>query len=368
MPFVYDVTHDSEDKMPQLRLWEALHALATRLGTNSLTGQTAVIVGASRGLGLVLARQLASAGCKLALCARDPHELERARRELVATGAAVFARPCDATRPDQMEDFVHATLRRFGSLDLLITCAASIEVGPLECMTTHDVQEAFEQVFWSAYYPTMAVLPHMRARKAGRIVHVSSFAGRLGMPHLMPYSTAKSALTGFSASLRAEVAKHGISVTTVTPGLMRTGSHVHATMRGQRDKEYLWFTAGSNLPFSSLGTDLAARRILRAATKRKAESTLTIGIRLLVIANAMAPNLMARLLAFQDRLLPSASEGAPGARSGREVAELSHSRLVRALDDYGRSNADLHHEYPLEQPATLPGPSTLLRASAGSAH
>jgi NAD(P)-dependent dehydrogenase (short-subunit alcohol dehydrogenase family) len=352
-----------------MRIWEAFHALATRLGTNALTGQTAVIVGGSRGLGLALARQLASAGCKLALCARDPQELERAHRELVALGVAVFARPVDATRPDQVEDFVDATLRRFGSLDMLITCAASLDVGPLETMATHDVQEAFEQVFWTAYNPTMAVLPHMRARRAGRIVHVSSFGGRVGMPHLMPYCTAKSALTGFSQSLRTEVAKDGIAVTTVTPGLMRTGAHVHASLRGQREKEYLWLTAGTNLPFTSLATELAARRILRAAALRKAESTVTFGIRLLVIANAMAPTLMARLLAFQDRLLPSAREGSAIAQTGRDVAAHSRSRLVHALDDYGRRNAMLHNELPLEELPPLPSsPAALLRVSPGSAN
>jgi NAD(P)-dependent dehydrogenase (short-subunit alcohol dehydrogenase family) len=355
--------------MPQMRIWEALHALATRFGTNPLTGQTAVIVGASRGLGLVLARQLALAGCKLALCARDAAELERARRELVSAGAAVFARPVDASRPDQVEDFVNATLRRFGSLDMLITCAATTEIGPLETMSSHDVQEAFEQIFWTAYNPTMAVLPHMRARRSGRIVHVSSFGGKVGMPHLMPYCTAKAALTGFSASLRTEVAKDGISVTTVTPGLMRTGSHVHATMRGQRDKEYLWFTAGLNLPLTSIATELAARRILRAAALRKAESTLTLGTRLLVIANAVAPNLMARVLAFQDRLLPSAREGSLVAQTGREVAEQSSSPLVRAIEAYGRGNATVHNEYSLDD--LLPrvsSPPALLRVGPSSAN
>ncbi|HEX5657434.1 MAG TPA: SDR family NAD(P)-dependent oxidoreductase, partial [Polyangiales bacterium] len=343
--------------------------LATRLGTHPLTGQTAVIVGASRGLGLVLARQLAHAGCKLALCARDGAELERARRELVSAGAAVFARPLDASRPDQVEDFVNATLRRFGSLDLLITCAATTEVGPLETMSTHDVQEAFEQIFWTAYNPTMAVLPHMRARRNGRIVHVSSFGGRIGVPHLMPYCTAKSALTGFSSSLRAEVAKDGVSVTTVTPGLMRTGSYVYATMRGQRDKEYLWFTAGLNLPFTSLASELAARRILRAAALRQAESTLTLGTRLLVIANAMAPNLMARMLAFQDRLLPSAREGSLVAQTGREVAARSGSALVHAIEAYGRPNAAIHHEYPPDEVLPCAGSSpSLLRAGPSSAN
>jgi NAD(P)-dependent dehydrogenase (short-subunit alcohol dehydrogenase family) len=358
-----------EEKMPRTRIGESLHALATRLGTNTLTGQTAVIVGASRGLGLVLARQLAHAGCKLAICARDASELERARRELVRSGTAVFARPLDASRPDQVEDFVNATLRRFGSLDLLITCAASLDVGPLETMSSHDVEQAFEQVFWTAYYPTMAVLPHMRARRAGRIVHVSSFGGRIGMPHMMPYCTAKSALSGFSSTLRAELAKDGVSVTTVTPGLLRTGSHVRTTMRGQREKEYLWFAASTNLPLTSLPAERAARRILRAAARRRAESTLTLGTRLLVIANAVAPSLVARMLALQDRLLPSAREGSLVAQTGRDVAAQSNSRAVRAIEAYGHLNAAAHNELPLEELTALTSsPSSGLRASSGSAN
>lgn len=350
------------------RPWEAVHALMTRLATNRLTGQTVVIVGGSRGLGLDLARQLAAAGCKIALCARDTQEVERVRNELVSTGAAVFARPCDATQPDQVEDFIAATLHRFGSLDMLITCAATIQVGPLETMSDGDVDDALEQIFWSAYYPTMAVLSHMRERKAGRIVHVSSFGGKLGVPHMLPYCTAKFALTGFSASLRSEVAQDGISVTTITPGLLRTGAHVNAPFKGQHDKEYLWFSAGATLPLVSLPSATAARRILRAAARGDAESTLTSGIRLLVIANALAPKLVSRLLSLQNRLLPSAEGGTVKPLRGMEVAARSRSRLVRALDDYGRKNADAHDQYPgpLETlpPDPLPSSSTLLRATA----
>jgi NAD(P)-dependent dehydrogenase (short-subunit alcohol dehydrogenase family) len=357
----------SEETMSIPRPWEAVHALLTRLGTNRLTGQTVVIVGGSRGLGLDLARQLAAAGCKIAVCARDGQEVERVHRELCSSGAAVFAQRCDATRPDQVDDFIGATLRRFGSLDMLITCAATIQVGPLDSMSEGDVSDALEQIFWSAYYPTMAVLPHMRERKAGRIVHVSSFGGKLGVPHMLPYCTAKFALTGFSASLRTEVAEDGISVTTITPGLLRTGAHVNAPFKGQREKEYLWFSAGATLPFVSLPSATAARRILRAAARGDAESTLTSGIRLLVIANAVAPKLVSRLLSLQNRLLPSAKGGTSVPLRGMEVVAQSRSRLVHSVDEYGRANADEHDQYPgpveTFPPEPLPSPSTLLRAA-----
>ncbi|MDB4977521.1 MAG: hypothetical protein JWN48_5862 [Myxococcaceae bacterium] len=333
--------------LPRLKPWETLHAWITRLGTSTLTGQTVLVIGGTRGLGLDLARQLAAAGCKLALCARDANEVARAQRELVSSGAAVIARVCDASRKDQVDDFVQAVLHRFGSLDMLITCAATIQIGPVEMMSVADVEEALSEIFWTAYHPTMAVLPHMRARKAGRIVHMSSFGGKLGLPHMLPYCTAKHALTGFSASLRAEVAQDGVSVTTIAPGLLRTGAHANAPFKGRREGEYLWFSLGLNLPLASLPSKLAARRVLRAAERRRTETTLTPGIRALVIANAVAPRLVSRLLAFQARLLPSAAGGSLHAWSGREVAARSSSALVRGVERYSRPNAEAHHAYPL---------------------
>jgi len=185
---------------------------------------------------------------------------------------------------------------------------------------------------------------------------------------MMPYCTAKFALTGFSASLRAEVAQHGITVTTITPGLLRTGAHVNAPFKGQREKEYLWFAAGAALPLVSLPSHVAAKRILRAAMRGEAESSLSIGTRSLVVANALAPKLMSRLFALQNRLLPSAEGGSYEAKRGMDVAAQSSSRLLRALDDYGRPNAAAHDQYPgpvdvlpLEQ---LPSATTLLRATA----
>jgi len=366
--------------MPLPTPWELLNTLATRLVARRLTGQTVVIIGGSRGLGLDLARQLGAAGCKLAICARDAREVERAHDELIRTGAAVYAQPCDATQPDQVEHFIGATMRRFGSLDMLITCAANIQVGPLDTVSESDISAALEQILWSAYYPTMAVLPHMRARKAGRIVHISSLGGKLGLPHMLPYCTAKFALTGFSASLRAEVAQDGVAVTTITPGLLRTGAHVNAPFKGQREKEYLWFSAGASLPLVSLPSQTAARRILCAVARGDAESTLTSGVRLLVIANALAPKLVSRLLSLQNRMLPSAEGGSLQALRGMDVAAQSSSRLVHALDDYGRANAREHDQYPgpldsvlgvraesLSASGTrtsLPTPSTLIRATA----
>jgi NAD(P)-dependent dehydrogenase (short-subunit alcohol dehydrogenase family) len=308
--------------------------------------QNVMIVGASRGLGLDLARTYAARGAQLALCARDELEVARAHAELTDGGARALSAVCDATQPLAMQAFVEAALAEFQHIDVLITCAATIQVGPLEVMTQHDFEEALAQIFWSTYHPTMAVLPHMRSRRRGRLVHVTSFGGKLAVPHMAPYCTAKFAATGFSAALRSELAKDGIHVTTVAPGLLRTGAQVNAPFKGQREKEYLWFSAGVALPLLSLSSERAARRIVRAVERNVPETTLTLGVRLAVIAQALAPTAFSRLLALENRLLPSARGGSVEGARGMDVAAASRSPVVRAVDAYGWENAQQHHAYP----------------------
>jgi NAD(P)-dependent dehydrogenase (short-subunit alcohol dehydrogenase family) len=310
------------------------------------TGQNVMIVGASRGLGLDLARTYAGRGAQLALCARDELEVARAHAELTERGTRVLSAVCDATEPLAMQAFVEATLAELDHIDVLITCAATIQVGPIEVMAQQDFEEALNQIFWSTYHPTMAVLPHMRARRRGQLVHVTSFGGKLAVPHMAPYCTAKFATTGFSAALRHELRKDGIRVTTVAPGPLRTGAHVNAPFKGQREKEYLWFAAGVALPLLSLPSEVAARRIVRAVERGVPETTLTPGVRLAVIAQALAPSTFSKLLAVENRLLPSARGGATEAARGVDIAAGSSSPVVRALDAYGRQNAEQHHAYP----------------------
>lgn len=315
--------------------------------------ESVLIVGGTRGLGLDLARTYAARGAQVALCARDPEEVERVRQELADAGHDVFAAVCDATVASQMYEFVSATREHFGHIDVLLTCAATIQVGPMEMMARSDFEEALQQIFWSTYHATMAVLPAMRALRRGRIVHITSFGGKLAVPHLLPYCAAKFATTGFSAGLRAEVAKDGVSVTTVTPGLLRTGAHVNAPFKGQYEKEYAWFTAGLVLPLVSLSSESAARRIVRAADARAAECTLSLGVRAVVIANALFPGMMAKLLALQDRLLPSSSGGGVEPVRGSEVAAFTTSPWVQALEELGRENAISHNAYPAPAPVQM---------------
>ena len=132
-------------------------------------------------------------------------------------------------------------------------------------MTYDDYQQAMNVHFWGALHCTEAVLPDMRRRQCGRIVNIASIGGLIAVPHLAPYSASKFALVGYSDALRAEVAKDGIRVTTVCPGLMRTGSAINALMKGRHDAEFAWFAALSSMPVVSISANRAARKIVEAA-------------------------------------------------------------------------------------------------------
>ena len=302
-------------------LWAA-RKLRSRL-SYSLQGRTVLITGGSRGLGLALARHMADEGARVVICGRDPESLERARESLAQLGAEVMAVPADVTDPGAVGELLAAVHQRFGPIDVLINNAGVIEVGPAVTMSVADYEEAMATNFWGMLYPTLALLPEMRARGTGRIVNITSIGGKLGIPHLLPYSASKFAAVGFSQGLRAEVAADGIKVVTVCPGLMRTGSPRNAIFRGQHRSEYAWFSISDALPGLSISAERAARRIVAACRRGDAEVLFPLPARLAAVVNAVAPGFTAGVLAAVDRLLP----GAEGGSSRRHKGVESQSRL-----------------------------------------
>ena len=307
--------------------------------------RVAVITGGSRGLGLLMARELAAEGARLAILARDPAELDLARRELVAiSGQRVLALPCDVGNADEIRWAIDATAERFGRLDILINNAGIIQVGPLEHMTVEDFEEAMRVHFWGPFHAILAALPHLRKRETGRIVNISSIGGRIAVPHLVPYSASKFALVGLSDGLRTELAKEGIYVTTVCPGLMRTGSHVNARFKGKREEEFAWFAVSDSLPVTSMAGRRAARRILEACRYGEPALTLTPQAKAAAIANTVAPNVVARLLELVARLLPEPSPDGDGeeARPGwQNSSRWAPSLLTRLADEAAVENNEL---------------------------
>jgi len=290
---------------------------------------------------------MAAAGARLAICGRDVESLERARASLARVRAEVIAVPCDVTNRDSVQELVEEVHRGLGPVDVLINNAGVIEVGPAETMSVADYEEALGTNFWGMLYPTLAVLPEMKHRGGGRIVNITSIGGKLGIPHLLPYSASKFAAMGFSQGLRAEVAADGIKVVTVVPGLMRTGSPRNAIFRGQHRAEYAWFSISDSLPGLSVSVERAARRIVEACRRGDAEVLFPAFARVAAVANALAPGVTANLLGIVDRLLPDANGADRTRHTGAESQSwLSPSWLTqlgdRAARKYNQLTPDPH--------------------------
>jgi NAD(P)-dependent dehydrogenase (short-subunit alcohol dehydrogenase family) len=318
---------------------------AIRTARYTLRDKAVVITGGSRGLGLVLARHICAQGGNVALIARDPDELARAKADLAPRGGMVLTIECDLLDPAQIGAAVRQAIDRFGKIDILINNAGIIEVGPLENMTREDFERAMRLHFWAPFELIAQVVPEMRIWGGGRIVNISSIGGKVAVPHLAPYSASKFALTGFSDAIRAELARDNIHVTTVAPGMMRTGSHVNAKFKGKHDMEFAWFAASAGAPLISMNADRAARKILAACRRGQPSLTLTFAARGAILGNALFPNLTGYLMRLLNRFLPKPS-GAEGnqLRGGSEVHRLIPDWLTRSADratirnNEGRSN------------------------------
>src|SRR5918996_175858 len=199
-------------------------------------GKTVVIAGASRGLGLELARGFAGEGANLVLLARNQSQLTEVKRELESAAVSVSVLVCDVTKEEEVRTTVAAIIREVGRIDVLVNVAGMIQVGPFEHMNLDDFAEAMAVHFWGPLYLMREVIPHMKRQRHGRIVNIASIGGKVAVPHLLPYAASKFALVGLSEAMRTELAKDGIYVTTVCPGLMRTGSHFNALFKGQHRK------------------------------------------------------------------------------------------------------------------------------------
>jgi NAD(P)-dependent dehydrogenase (short-subunit alcohol dehydrogenase family) len=304
-----------------------------RTARYSLRDKVALITGGSRGLGLVLARHICAQGGNVALVARDPDELARAKADLTPRGGVVLTIECDLLDAGQIQSAVRQIIDHFGKIDILINNAGIIEVGPLEHMTPEDFERAMRLHFWAPFELIARIVPEMRTWGGGRIVNISSIGGKVAVPHLAPYSASKFALTGFSDALRAELARDNIHVTTAAPGMMRTGSHVNAKFKGKHDIEFAWFAASAGAPLISMNADRAARKILAACRRGQPSLTLTFAARMAILGNALFPNLTGYLMKFVNRFLPGAGdEQGNQLRTGSQLRRLTPRWLTRLGD------------------------------------
>ena len=318
--------------------WAISRAISPRF---SFADKVCLITGGSRGLGLVLARQICAAGGRVALLARDVDELGRAHDELVQAGGEVAVVPCDLLDRRQIEEAVRTVLQHYGTIDVLINNAGVIAAGPLEHMTREDFERAMQLHLWAPFTLMWELIPHMRRRGGGRIVNITSIGGKIAVPHLAPYCASKYALVGLSDSVRAELARDRIFVTTVAPGMMRTGSHVNAQFKGQHAAEFAWFATANAMPLISIKAERAAAQILDACRRGRPELTLTLAARAAIIGNALFPSLTGHAMKLVNAFLPGPTDSSGDAlRSGGESrsANLTPRWLTKLSDDATERN------------------------------
>jgi short-subunit dehydrogenase len=310
-----------------------------RTARYSLHQKAVLITGGSRGLGLVLARHICARGGNVALIARDHEELARAKADLAPYGTIVLTIECDLLDSEQIRSAVRRVIDRFGKIDILINNAGIIEVGPLEHLNREDFERAMQLHFWAPYELVSQIVPEMRIWGGGRIVNISSIAGKIAVPHLASYCASKFALTGFSDAIRAELARHNIHVTTVAPGLMRTGSHVNAKFKGRHDAEFRWFAASAGAPLISMNADRAARKILAACRRGQPSLTLTFAARAAIVGNALFPNITGYAMKIVNRFLPErAGEEGDRSRAGGQLPRRTPEWLTRMADEATKRN------------------------------
>lgn len=237
---------------------------------------TALVTGASSGIGAAIARALAAEGYAVALAARRPDQLQALATELRAHGAEVAVELCDLADATAAAQLVPNVLARWGRLDVVVANAGSYLRRPADLITRADLEAMFAVNFWGAFHVAQAALPHLLARGAGHLVLMTSFDARKALPHDGAYAAAKAALASYAGALRQTVRGRGVHVCTLFPGRVDTP-----------------MCDGIEVPAISakIPAERVARAVLRAIRRRRAEVIVPWHCRLLLWADTLSPRL-----------------------------------------------------------------------------
>ena len=250
-------------------------------------GAVVLITGGSRGLGFAIANRFARRPVKLVLAARNFAELQQAQQSLLEQHAHLspenfYLVAADVSKPEDCQRMVNEAFARFGRIDVLVNNAGIIGVGPIEALTADYFEYTMRVNFLAAMQTTWAALPRLMSQTAApgwkhnaAIVNISSIGGKIAVPHMLPYSAAKFALTGFSEGLHAELKGKQIHVLTVCPGLMRTGGEDHAEFYGNKEAEEAWFKFCAKTPGISTTVEHASNKIFHSLAQARTEITIT---------------------------------------------------------------------------------------------
>lgn len=267
------------------------------------------------------------------ITARSESELDAAARMLDADGVTVHTRVHDVRDAAGTRQLVTDVETEHGPIETLLVVAGVLQVGPLP-HDTNEYTEPLQTMLGGPINVVHAVLPAMRQRDRGRIGVVTSIGGIVPVPHMVPYSTAKFGAVGFSRGLSQELQGTGISVSTIIPGLMRTGGHWNADYHGRPEREYVWFALMASLPLVSADLGRAARIIVGGVLRGRRRIIFTPMARVAARLYGLAPDLVTWTLGLTGRyLLPRAgNEELPG----RQAAGRIRSRIFNQATLLGR--------------------------------
>ena len=253
-----------------------------------LRGTTAVVTGASRGIGVYIARALAKEGVNLSLAARSEDDLENVRNQMAALGVKVIATRCDVTDAEDRARLLERTEAELGPIDLLINNAGIETVAHFETADEDHLVRTIEVNLVSAMLLTRAVVPGMLERKRGHVVNIASGAGKVGVPYAVAYSASKHGLVGFTNSLRSEYDKNAVGFSVVCPALVsETGMYARWEEQGAKAPKI----AGRASP------DKVAAVVISCIRKNRAEVLVnTPPVRPLVVLANIAPGLTPRFM------------------------------------------------------------------------
>ncbi len=190
--------------------------------TKTLEKKSALVTGASSGIGRAIALHLARAGARVGILARRRDRLESLREEIQAAGSEALVLPADLTRPQALHDAFETFRQAWGDPEILVNNAGRGTFGPFVQSRPEDYDSIFNLNVRALMLATQEVLPAMIRRREGTIINISSIAGKMGMAGSALYCASKHAVMGFSEALLEEVRPHNIRVTVICPGMVNT--------------------------------------------------------------------------------------------------------------------------------------------------
>lgn len=323
--------------------YAAGRALLRQYRKFDLRGKIAVVAGGSTGIGFAIACELASRGSHVAICARHERELRRAQEKLEAFGVPVLAATCDITDAGQVAEFLQQVRVQLGAIDVLVNNAGTIVVGPVSHMLERDYRDVMETNFFGPLHTLLAVMPEMRERGSGRIVNITSFGGRVPTPHFATYAASKFAFVGLSETLRTELLDDGVYVTTVCPGLVRSGSTPHAQFKGQHEKEKAVFETMANMPVLTISPERLARKIIDAMVHGEPELITPWVAAVQAKLHGLAPGWTAEFISMLNLLLPGRSKSPAGNRR-RRGTQVNADELLSRFTKSREAVAELKYQ------------------------